>query len=82
MYCDVKTNHQEQNPLFGLLPTLRRYMCFISSLMNKLRFLVHLKKKKSIQTLTPGLIQNSINEESLEDVNQKQTVKAKLKITK
>ena len=40
------------------------------------------KKEKSIQTLTPGLIQNSINEESLKDVNQKQTVKAKLKITK
>lgn len=57
-------------------------MCFISSLINKFRFLVHRKKKKSIQTLTPGLIKNSVNEESLEDVNQKQTVKAKLKLTK
>lgn len=51
MYCDVKTNHQEQNPLFGLLPTLRRYMCFISSLKNK--FWSTGKKKKSIQILTP-----------------------------
>ena len=56
-------------------------MCFISSLINKFRFLVH-RKKKSIQTLTPGLIKNFVNEESLEDVNQKQTVKAKLKLTK
>ena len=55
MYCDVKTNHQEQNPLFGLLPTLRRYMCFISSLMNKLRFLVHLKKKKKYPNLDPRI---------------------------
>lgn len=46
MCCDVKTNHQEQNPLFGLLPTLRRYMCFISSLMNKFRF----RKKKNVST--------------------------------
>lgn len=78
MCCDVKTNHQEQNPLFGLLPTLRRYMCFISSLMNKFRF----RKKKMYPHLDPRLIQNSINEESLEDVKKKQTVKAKLKITK
>lgn len=79
MYCDVKTNHQEQNPLFGLLPTLRRYMCFISSLKNKFW---STGKKKKYPNLDPRLIQNSINEESLEDVKQKRTVKAKLKITK
>ena len=40
------------------------------------------EKKKMYPHLDPRLIQNSINEESLEDVKQKQTVKAKLKITK
>lgn len=48
----------------------------------KEQVLVHRKKKKKYPNLDPRLIQNSINEESLEDVKQKRTVKAKLKITK